>query len=547
MVVERSSLWTTLRAQALPLLVGIGVFTLLWQPVRTWLKSEQSYDETALQEWLDEARGFRETLPGMVDNYLLRARHHAELQRQMQAGTIGAEGLGSLIHAQEQMVIEREKIQEHLEALGNPPTKMYSGQLPLFPIIYRIEVDFDLPGEVPIVWDSELPSHPSQYRELEHRVHKDALVKLRYQLHAYNQRQRDEEMRNARLRQLGVVAILILVVFGVWIYLAQRREGERERQQMLASYQVEQAERQLLQEELRRQEAEQRQKEAERDLLAQKLSAQESESKLLEMRSQVYASIGIMAGSYAHNIKNLLVRPNDLLARCLEVDGLSQEQAHMLNEVRHTLGTVTERLQQILRTVRRDPTRSEMIVVDLGQLLVDLQQTWTDLARDKWKMQLTLELGEGPFHLHGDLSHLQQAIENLLFNARDATFEMRNHLREEARRADLDPGQRRQALIAAAAWKGQVWIRGYRHNDSLVIEVRDNGIGMTEEVRRRCTETHFSTKRDNATYEGNTTGMGLGLSFVVAILEHHRAKLEIRSEPLQGATFTMLFPLAPGE
>ena len=29
------------------------------------------------------------------------------------------------------------------------------------------------------------------------------------------------------------------------------------------------------------------------------------------------ASIGIMAGSYAHNIKNLLVRPNDLLARCM--------------------------------------------------------------------------------------------------------------------------------------------------------------------------------------------------------------------------------------
>ena len=41
------------------------------------------------------------------------------------------------------------------------------------------------------------------------------------------------------------------------------------------------------------------------------------------MKSQLYASIGIMAGSYAHNIKNLLVRPNDLLARCLEADGLS--------------------------------------------------------------------------------------------------------------------------------------------------------------------------------------------------------------------------------
>jgi signal transduction histidine kinase len=78
-----------------------------------------------------------------------------------------------------------------------------------------------------------------------------------------------------------------------------------------------------------------------------------------------------------------------------------------------------------------------------------------------------------------------------------------------------------------------------------VLEVRDNGVGMTEEVRRRCTETHFTTKRDNAVYEGNTTGMGLGLSFVVVILEHHAATLEIESEPLKGALFRASFPLVP--
>ena len=75
--------------------------------------------------------------------------------------------------------------------------------------------------------------------------------------------------------------------------------------------------------------------------------------------------------------------------------------------------------------------------------------------------------------------------------------------------------------------------------------MQDNGIGMTEEVRRRCTETHFSTKRDNAIYEGNSTGMGLGLSFVVAILEHHQATLEIESEPLRRGAVPGEF--SPGE
>src|SRR5262249_18181301 len=80
-----------------------------------------------------------------------------------------------------------------------------------------------------------------------------------------------------------------------------------------------------------------------------------------------------------------------------------------------------------------------------------------------------------------------------------------------------------------------------------VLEVADNGIGMTEEVRQRCTEAHYSTKRDNALHEGHSTGMGLGLSFVVAILATHEAKLEIESEPMRGTTFRVLFKGVPSE
>ena len=61
-------------------------------------------------------------------------------------------------------------------------------------------------------------------------------------------------------------------------------------------------------------------------------------------------------------------------------------------------------------------------------------------------------------------------------------------------------------------------------------------------VRERCLETHFTTKRDNALYEGYNAGMGLGLSFVAVVLEHHQAVLTIESEPLSGTTFVIRFP-----
>ncbi len=532
--------WRYAQALTAPILLWVLVAFLLWEPVHDWIEGEDSYDKSTLEEWLDESRGFRRTLPEMAADY---AQSQAELRRlkpPAEPQTPGRFVDPQWVQAKLAVAQKGEEIHEHLRTLGNPPTKMYNGLLPLFPTIYRIEVTFDDPSVEPIVWDSEWPFRQSEVQELNHPLPSaPASARVFYQLHAFNIRQRLEQEHQQRLQQLSILAGIATLLVAVWIVLLQRRE----RQRVLVQQQVDLAERKLLEEGRRHEETE-------RKLLEQRLARQAAEQKALELQSQLYASIGIMAGSYAHNIKNLLVRPNDLLRRCLEADGLSGDQEGMLHEVQQTLGTVTERLQQILRTVRRDPNRAEQTVLDLNAVLRDLERTWRDLARDRYKLEVALELGEGgaPLWISGDFSHLQQAVENLLFNARDATFEMRNHLRDAARRDEkLDAAARRQALIAAAAWKGRVVMRTRREGDAVVLEVQDNGAGMTEDVRRRCIETHFTTKRDNAIYEGQSTGLGLGLSFVAAIFEHHRAKLEIESEPMQGATFRVRFPAADAD
>jgi signal transduction histidine kinase len=519
MTTTHHRIWRYVRGLAAPaLLWGLFVIALV-NLLPAWLGGDDEYDQRAIREWIDEAAVPRETLPQIVSDYLDQVIKAREIDADASPASDLLLGLRA------------EKIEEHLTSLGTI-SKVNRSQSPLFTTIYRLEVDFDddlhLP---PIVWDSGEPRHPTQYRELKgHRLTDHATVTIAYQLHAYNKRARAEQRANARLRWISGLAVAGTLLAFAWVYLVQRRERERDRHRLVAQQQVDQAQR--------------RQEEAERKLLGQQLATQAAERQALELKSQLYASIGIMAGSYAHNIKNLLVRPNDLLRRCLEADGVPSEQERMLQEVRQTLGTVTERLQQILRTVRRDPSRSEMTRIDLNALIRELNYTWKDLAREKWKLDLTLDVGDQPLWIEADWSHLQQAVENLLFNARDATFEMRNNLRERARNEDLEQADRRQALIAAAGWKGSVLLRTTQQGGHAVLEVRDNGAGMTDEVRRRCTETHFTTKRDNAIYEGDSTGMGLGLSFVAVILQHHKAELEIESQPSAGTVFRVRFPTA---
>ena len=468
-------------------------------------------DENTVREWLEEARVFRKTLPDLAAEY----------------ATLSAEG-----HPAEEL---RAEILEQLGALAEP-TRAYLNQLPGLPVVYRLSVS--VPGAEPIEWRSPLPrpreQNRSRVRTLALTPRPDATpfrIECDYQMHAFSRLQADEAAR----RRLAFAAMGLLaggsLVAGLGVTGIVQRERRRDLAQLEAQSQADAAERELLEERL---------------AAAQlRLRADEAEREALQMRSQLYASISVMAGSYAHNIKNLLVRPNDLLSRCLESRAVPGEQAAMIQEVRGTLGTVTERLQQILRTVRRDPTRSELSTVDLAELARETGQAWGEMAREKWKVALTVSAPPGKLVVRGDLSHLQQALENLLFNARDATFEMRGILREQARTAP--PAERRERLIQAAGWRGEVAVSVQKLPDGgAALSVTDNGIGMTDEVRANCLTTHFTTKQGNALFEGYNAGTGLGLSFVAVVLGHHEAKLEIVSEPLNGATFRVTFPPVSG-
>jgi CheY-like chemotaxis protein len=77
-------------------------------------------------------------------------------------------------------------------------------------------------------------------------------------------------------------------------------------------------------------------------------------------------------------------------------------------------------------------------------------------------------------------------------------------------------------------------------DDGLVaVRFEDTGVGMTEEVRRRCFEPFFTTKGGR--------GAGLGLSMVFGIVRRHRGRIEVQSKADCGTVVTIRFPVLKKE
>jgi two-component system, NtrC family, sensor kinase len=116
--------------------------------------------------------------------------------------------------------------------------------------------------------------------------------------------------------------------------------------------------------------------------------------------------------------------------------------------------------------------------------------------------------------VNGSAPELQQVLLNLLRNARQALCS--------------------ENVMAIDA---TIWIKVYQQIDQLVIEIQDNGNGMTENVKNHIFEPFFTTKA-----LGAGTGLGLSVSYFI-ITEHHQGTIDVKSHPNKGSTFTIKLPL----
>ncbi len=94
---------------------------------------------------------------------------------------------------------------------------------------------------------------------------------------------------------------------------------------------------------------------------------------------------------------------------------------------------------------------------------------------------------------------------------------------------------------------GSVHVRAFTHADDFVIEVKDTGIGLSAEARRRLFDASFvpHDSRHHHTAHGlefNVAGMGFGLALVRRVVESHGGRLLVDSDEGRGSMFTLHFP-----
>ena len=171
-------------------------------------------------------------------------------------------------------------------------------------------------------------------------------------------------------------------------------------------------------------------------------------------------------------------------------------------------------VQDLLEITRREAGGHERhrVPLEVGALCAALVEFHRPLAAER-AVTLSLELPPSLPTLLADRAEIERVLTNLLSNAI---------------KYNRPGGGVRVALSATATL--------------LMLEVADDGIGMSAEERARLGEEFFRAK--NAATRA-ITGTGLGIALVKKIVASYNGALEVRSEPGMGSTFRLLLPLEP--
>jgi two-component system, cell cycle sensor histidine kinase and response regulator CckA len=239
-------------------------------------------------------------------------------------------------------------------------------------------------------------------------------------------------------------------------------------------------------------------------------------------QAQKMEAVGRLAGGVAHDFNNLLsviigfsdlslslVAPGSPVSRNLEQIKAASERAVLVT-------------RQLLAYSRQQVVFPKTL--DLNEVVQNLTTLLQRMVREDITISFrpTMPIG----CIHADPGTIEQALMNLVVNARDAM-----------------PGAGEIVIETGHAELDEHYVSkhpGSHAGQHVVLAVSDTGCGMEEEVKSHIFEPFFTTK-------GIGQGTGLGLSTVYGIVKQSGGSIWVYSEPGKGTTFKIYFPRVAGK
>lgn len=235
----------------------------------------------------------------------------------------------------------------------------------------------------------------------------------------------------------------------------------------------------------------------------------------LVLQQERLRALAEMAGGIAHDINNA-ISPVALYTDALlstEKD-LSERGKKQLTTIQLAIDDVARTVERMGKFCRQQDDGSGLTRVNLPKIC----EQSMELTRARWHdipqrigiaIEFRLHHAQGVPDIDASESELREALTNLILNAVDA----------------MPNGGTITLSTGVDKRDGQ---------DQVRIDLKDTGMGMNEETRRRCLEPFYTTKGER--------GTGLGLAMVYGIVKRMRGQIEIASEEQKGCTVTILLP-----
>ncbi len=230
------------------------------------------------------------------------------------------------------------------------------------------------------------------------------------------------------------------------------------------------------------------------------------EIRTIMAQNERFFTLGIMAASLAHEIKNPLILIFVMINR-LETFINDEKGKSYLQIVK----TELDRIQGIMERLRDyyKPKATEKQLNDMNLLINEtVKLTEHYLSRFK-NVKILTQLSDEVKPFYFNKGQIQQVLVNMIINAAQAMSER----------------------------GGKIFLRTMKEDDYIKIEVEDTGKGIKKEYLDKVFSPFFTTKPPGE-------GTGIGLSISKEIVERHNGKISVESRVEEGTKFIILLPLS---